>query len=193
MIVQGFPQISVPPFMSPLPSRYWLVLGFCGGLVPVAPVASTFRFFMHELSGCCDSNSNHLHHYLLSTAFICRIASAYFLSYRACDYVKLWLDAGELLWVYLFNFSSPGRPPTTWPLRYVSKSPPTVHDINAWSLHSASTQWILLVELCIVHVFVHVRFHVMMWSSDALDPLRRSLRVCASDIISVPCDVKDVY
>jgi len=45
----------------------------------------------------------------------------------------------------------------------------------------------LLVELCIVHVFVHVKFHVMMWSSDALDPLRRSLCVCASDSISVPC------
>jgi len=27
----------------------------------------------------------------------------------------------------------------------------------------------------------------MMWSTDALDPLRRSLRVCASDSISVPC------
>jgi len=61
-----------------------------------------------------------------------------------------------------------------------------VHDINAWSLHYAPTQCTLLVELCIVHV-LHVRFHVMMWSSDALDPLRRSLRVCASDSISVPC------
>jgi len=30
-----------------------------------------------------------------------------------------------------------------------------------------------------VHVFVHVRFQVMMWSSDALDPLRRSDRVPA--------------
>ena len=38
-----------------------------------------------------------------------------------------------------------------------------------------------------MHAFVHVRFRVMMWSNDALDPLRRSLRVYASDSISVPC------
>ena len=66
-------------------------------------VASTFRFSMHELSGCCDSHSDHLHHCLLGSALTCRIASAYFLSYRACDYIKLWPDAGELLWVYLLQ------------------------------------------------------------------------------------------
>jgi len=70
---------------------------------PGSSVASTFRFFMHELSGCCDSHSIHLHHCLLSTALTCRIASACFLSYRACDYVKLGMHAGELLWVYLLD------------------------------------------------------------------------------------------
>ena len=34
---------------------------------------------------------------------------------------------------------------------------------------------------------MHVRFQVMKWSSDVLDPLRISLRMCASDSISVPC------
>jgi len=103
-------------------------------------VASTFRFSTHEMSGCCDSHSDHLHHYLLSAALTCSIASAYFLSYRACDYVKLWLDAGELLWVYLLQLQ------VTWSASYhlafaiQSKSPPTVHDINAWSLHSAPAQ-----------------------------------------------------
>jgi len=56
---------------------------------------------MHELSGCYDSHIDHLHHCLLSAAL--SIASAYFLSYWACDYVKLWLDAEELLWVYPFQ------------------------------------------------------------------------------------------
>jgi len=91
-------------------------------------------FSMHELSGCCDSHSNHLHHCLLGTAFTCRIASACFFSHRACDYIKLWPDStvrGSCFGSIFFNFSSPGRPSTTWPLRYVSKSPPTVHDINA--------------------------------------------------------------
>jgi len=35
MFVQVSPQISVPPLMSSLPSRSWLVLGFYGGLVPL--------------------------------------------------------------------------------------------------------------------------------------------------------------
>ena len=34
----------------------------------LSSVSSTFRFPMHELSSCCDSHSNHLHHGLLSTA-----------------------------------------------------------------------------------------------------------------------------
>jgi len=119
---------------------------------------------MHELSGCCDSHSNHLHHCLLSTALTCHIAIGLVIT-LSFDWMR-----GSCFGSIFFNFSSPGRPPTTWPLRYVSKSPPTVHDINAWSLHSAPTQCTLLVELCIVHVFVHVKFHVMMWSSDALDP-----------------------
>ena len=36
-------------------------------------------------------------------ALTCHIASAYSLSYRACDYVKLWLDVGELFWVCLLQ------------------------------------------------------------------------------------------
>ena len=66
-------------------------------------VASTFWVSMHGLSGCCDLHIDHLHQCLLGAALICRISSAYFLSYWACDYVKLWLDAEELLWVYLFQ------------------------------------------------------------------------------------------
>jgi len=67
---------------------------------------------MHELSGCCDSYSDHLHYCLLNAAFACRIASAYFLSYWACDYVQLWPDAGELLWVYLLQYQ------LTWSAAY---------------------------------------------------------------------------
>jgi len=52
-----------------------------------------------------------------------------------------------------FNFSSPNQPPTSWPLRYVSKSPQTVHDINAWSWHSAPNQWTLLIELRISSLY----------------------------------------
>jgi len=64
-------------------------------------VALTFRFSMHHMSGCCDSHSDHLHHCLLGAALTCRIASVYCLSYWACDYMKLWPDARELLWIYL--------------------------------------------------------------------------------------------
>jgi len=92
-----------------------------------------------------------------------------------------------------FDFRSPGRPPglRTWPRSmefwYVSKSPQTVHDIECTviAFSAALTQRTLLVELCIVRVFVHIKFHVMMWFSDAHDTLRTSLCVCASDSISV--------
>jgi len=52
-------------------------------------VASTLRFFMHELSGCCDSHSNYLHQCLLSTALTCHVASACFLSYRVINVTKI--------------------------------------------------------------------------------------------------------
>ena len=57
------------------------------------------------------------------------------------------------------TLSSPGQPPTTWPLRYVSQSPQTVHDhINAWSLHSEPNQWTLLIELRILYcACIHAR------------------------------------
>jgi len=95
---------------------------------PETRVVPTFPFSMHELSGCCDSHSDHLHHCLLGAALTCRIASAYFLSYQACNYIRLSRpDAGELLWIYLLQLQ------LTWsvayqllvprPLRYVSKSP----------------------------------------------------------------------
>ena len=74
----------------------------------------------HELSGCCDSQNDHLHHCLLSAALTCLIASAYFLSYWAGDYVKLRLDSHDAgcFGSFFFNFSSPGRPPTTLPVEF---------------------------------------------------------------------------
>ena len=57
---------------------------------------------MHELSGCCDSHSDHLHCGLLSAALTYSIASAYFLSYWACDYIKLWPDVRELMMMIAF-------------------------------------------------------------------------------------------
>ena len=81
---------------------------------PCSLGAATFWVSMHELSGCCDSHSDHLHHCLLSAALTCRIASsfAYFLSYLACDYVKLWLGAGELIRVFLLQLQ------LTWSAAY---------------------------------------------------------------------------
>jgi len=72
----------------------------------------TFQFSMYELSGCCDSHVDHLHHCLLGADLTCRIASAYFLSYRACDYFKLWPDVEELLWVYFLQLQ------LTWSTAY---------------------------------------------------------------------------
>ena len=63
-------------------------------------VASTFWVSMHGLSGCCDLHIDHLHQCLLGAALICRIASAYFLSYQTCYYIKLWPardEGGEAL------------------------------------------------------------------------------------------------
>jgi len=55
----------------------------------------------NQLSGCCDLHINHAKHCPRSAALTCRIASGYFWSYWPCGYVKFWLDAVELVWVYL--------------------------------------------------------------------------------------------
>ena len=106
MLVQGSPQISMLPLMSPLPSTSWLVLGFCGGLI-LEPrlVASTFHSLMHDLSGCCDSHFNHLHHYLLRAALTCRISFVHVWSYWACGYVELY--AAVCLKLDLFSTANP--------------------------------------------------------------------------------------
>jgi len=148
---------------------------------------------MHELSGYCDSRINSLHHCLLSAVLTCHTAVVYVLIYWACGYVKFWLDAGELLWVYLL------QPQLTWSASWVSRLNFGILIRRSKQFSSDCAQYCIIIAFCTypmnfacwaLHcacIRTRPRFKVMMWSSDALDPLRRSLHVCASDSISVLC------
>jgi len=155
----GFPQkSSMPPLMSPLPSRFltcsWLLSGFLGS------VAWNFLTFVHKLFGSCDPHMNHMHFSLPS------------LHSPAEQFVRISWAIGPVItssfgWMrescfesIFSNFSSPGLPcrSHTWPLdsefRHVSKFPLTLHDINALSLIESEA---------------HTRRDLLRWSSASFD------------------------
>ena len=113
-------------------------------------VASTFQSSMHELSGCCDSHSDHLHHCLLSAAFTCLLRISWAIG-LVITLSFVWMRRSCFESIFN-NFSSPGQPLTTWPweFRYLSKCPPTVLNINAWSciLHPPNQLCSLSFALC---------------------------------------------